>query len=123
MTTIEHLKLQRERILAELTQLQEIRRGSVVEQYVESTRPDGSKARRGPYFLYSYKEKGRTVSRRLTDREQVTRCRAQIHSFRRFQELTTQLLEIGQRISDLVLAQEGVKKTSKPKFKSRKTPK
>jgi len=109
--------------LAEIAALEQIRRGSVVEQFVETTRKDGTKSRRGPYVLYSYKEKGKTVSRRITDREQISVYREQIEAFRRFQELTAELLAIGERISDRMLYEpQGVKKTLKRKSKSKKRP-
>lgn len=123
MATLEEFRRERKQLLEELTQLEEIRRGSVVEQFVESTRKDGSTSRRGPYVLYSYKEKGKTVSRRLSDRNEAAHYRHQIQGFRRFQELISRLLEIGEQISELLLAQEEVKKTSTRKSGSSKTPK
>jgi len=123
MATLEELRRERKQLLEELTQLEEIRRGSVVEQFVESTRRDGSKSRRGPYILYSYKEKRKTISRRLPDRNEAARYRHQIEGFRRFQEVMSRLLEIGEQISELLLAQEGEKKTSTRKCRSSKTPK
>jgi hypothetical protein len=123
MATMEELRRERKRILGELARLEEMRRGSVVEQFVETTRKDGSKSRRGPYPLYSYKKKGKTISRRLLDRTQAARYRTQIQAFRRFQKLTSRLLAIGEQISELLVAEEGVKKTSLRKSISSKTPK
>jgi len=122
MTKLERLKNRREEILAELAGLEQIRRGSVTEQYVETTRKDGTKTRRGPYVLYSYKEKGKTISRRLTDPKLIPVYRQQIEGFRRFQELTAEFRAVGERISDLLLAEAGLKKTSKRKSRSRKMP-
>lgn len=127
MTTMERLEEQRQHILEELADLGEIRRGSICEQFVESTGRDGRKKRRGPYYVYTYKEKGKTVSRRLTSAEQVAICQRQIQAFRRYQELTAQLLEVGERISDQALAgetlkKEALKKTSLCRSRSRKTP-
>ena len=73
---------------------------------MKATRKDGRKVQRGPYFLYSRKEKGRTISRRLKDPEEVARCREQIEAFRHFRELTAKLVEIGEQISDLALGGE-----------------
>ena len=123
MASMESLEEQRRRILEELGCLGEMRRGSICEQFVESTGREGRKKRRGPYFVYTYKEKGKTVSRRLTSSEQVALCQKQIQAFRRFQDLTGQLVEIGERISDLALTGEALKKTSRSRSKSRKTPK
>ena len=123
MTQIEQWKTRRGRILDEMAGLEQMRRGSIVEQYVEASRKDGTKSRRGPYVLYSYKEKGKTVSRRITDRKQVSRYREQIGAFRRFQELSAELLVLGERISDHLLCEpQEVKKTSKRRLKLKKRP-
>lgn len=121
MTTIPQLGEEREKILRELGQLREIRRGSVTEQYLDTKLKDGSKVRNGPYLLYTYKEKGRTVSRRLVDADEVARYRQQIDGFRRFEILMTRLREIGESISDQRLAAEGVKKTTQRKRRSRRS--
>jgi hypothetical protein len=122
MNRLEALKARRQEILEELAKLHEIRRGSITEQYVETTRKDGTPKRRGPYPLYTFKEKGKTISRRLTDRDLVPVYRSQIEKFRRFQDLTAELLVIGEEISDLVVSEQDVKKTSKPKSRSKKMP-
>lgn len=122
MSKLNELKQQRDEVLKELAGLDEMRRGSVVEQFVESTRQDGTTVRRGPYFLYSYKEQGKTVSQRLKDAGEADLYRRQIQSFRRFQELTSQLRKLGEQISDLAVGQQEVKKTSKRKSRSKKTP-
>ena len=113
MVQLQQLRKRRKGILAELDRMEQIRRGSVVEQYVVATRKDGTKKRRGPYMLYSYKEKGKTVSRRLTEAVHIPVYRSQIDNFRRFQQLTTELLRIGEQISELVLGEQEVKKTSR----------
>jgi uncharacterized protein DUF6788 len=122
MSRIEQWRKQREQVLSEMTGLEQMRRGSIVEQYVETTRKDGTRNRRGPYVLYSYKEKGKTVSRRITDPKEISVYREQIKAFRRFQELSAKLLSIGERIGDQVLSEpQEVKKTSRRNSKSRKT--
>ena len=101
MQTAEQIRSRRKSILAELASLAEIRRGSVTEQYVEATKKDGSKVRRGPYPLYTFKEKGKTVSRRLRPGQHMEGYRQQIEAFRRFQELVAELLRLGEQFSDL----------------------
>lgn len=122
MKTIEQLETERQSILKELGELSEIRRGTISQQFVESIGKDGTKKRRGPYFLYTYKEKGKTVSRRLTSSQQVEMCQGQIQAYHNFQELTTRLLEVGEQISNMTLSGEAEKKTSPCKSKSRKMP-
>ena len=72
MTHLETLRSRRSKILKEMSGLEQMRRGSVVEQFVEMVKADGSKVRRGPYALYSYKENKKTVSRRVTDSQADT---------------------------------------------------
>ena len=101
MATAEQVRSRRKKVLEELGSLEHIRRGSVIEQYVEDTRKDGSRVRRGPYMLYSYKKKNKTVSRRLKRSEDANVYREQIKGFRRFQEIVTELVGLGEQLCDL----------------------
>lgn len=103
----------RQQILLELQDLKQMRRGSIAEQFMEATLKDGSKVRRGPYHLYTFKEKQQTISRRLCNPSEVVVCQKQIDAFRQFQKLTAELLSIGEQLSDAAI--EGsttVKKTT-----------
>ena len=111
MSQVAQLRARRQELLAELAQLEQIRRGSVVEQFVEAVHKDGGKVRRGPYTLYSFKEKGKTVSRRVRTKRDAETYRKQIASFRRFQQVVSELLRLGEQLSDLSLCEdEEVKK-------------
>jgi hypothetical protein len=125
MSRIDVLKTRRDEILDEIRSLEQMRRGSVVEQVYESVGKDGVKIRRGPYLLYSFKEKGKTVSRRIKDPELKISYEQQIDAFRRFQELTAQLVRIGEQIADWALSgEEAQKKTlSRRRSNSKRTPK
>lgn len=118
MSRTDELVARRRQVVQELGQLEQIRRGSVVEQFVERTLRDGTKVRRGPYLLYSFKEDGRTVSRRLSNKGEARMYREQIAGFRRFQELTAELLELGEELSELAVEgdTETLKKTSRLKL-------
>ena len=120
MARVEHLRARRKQLLGERGKLEDIRRGSVVEHFVEAVGKDGSTVRRGPYILCSFKDRGRSVSRRVTEPRQTQVYREQIGGFRRFREVVKEVVAIGEQLSDLALsgAQE-VKKT--PKSRSRKT--
>lgn len=106
MNTLPSLLQKRQQIIEELGNLGPVRRGSITEQHYESTLADGRKVRRGPYLLYSYKEKQRTVSCRLTDGAQVSMYRQQIAAYRQFQRLTSELVAVGERIADVALTQD-----------------
>jgi hypothetical protein len=121
-TPIHQLQQQRQQVLTQLQQLPPLRRGSVSQQFVEATRKDGTKVKRGPYFIYSYKDRQRTISRYLRDSAQIQQYREQIQAFRQFQRLTRQLLVLGEKLSESTLCPpDALKKTphstsnSKPK--------
>ena len=101
---MDELKAEREKknqLLEAIGKLRDMRRGSVVEQYYEAKRRDGAIVRQGPYFLYSYKEAGQTVSRRLSGPGEAERYREEIAEFRRFEELSGRLIETSHRLCDL----------------------
>lgn len=114
---------QRTNILNELTQIVEMRRGSIVNQVVESVGADGKNHRRGPYPIYTFKEAGKTVSRRLTNPDLIDLYRQHIDQGHRFQELTAQLMRVGEQLSDQKLETSAQKKTSKPVSKQNSKPK
>ena len=103
MSRADELIARRCQVMQELGRLEQIRRGSVVEQFVEKKLKDGTKVRRGPYVLYSFKKSAKTVSRRLSNKGEVRMYREQIAGFRRFQELTAELLELGEELSELAV--------------------
>ena len=114
METLAKLTRQRNEILAQLAALGPMRKGSLSEQYVQTVLKDGSKSQRGPYTVYTCKENGKTLSRRLSRQDEVARYREQIATFRRFQQLTADLARIGQQLADLEAAgDEGCKKNSR----------
>ena len=80
---------------------------------------DGRRYERGPYPVYSFKERGRTVSRRLHSGTEVDLYRQQIHNGRRFQQVVGELLRLGEQLSDATVHSGAVKKT--PPTRSRRT--
>jgi len=124
-TTTAQLHARRRQLLSQIEDLDQIRRGSITEQFVESVRQDGTKVRRGPYTLYSFKDKGgRTVSRRLSDPAQIARYRSQIDTFRQFQQSTAELLALGETLCDRALEEPATEKKRRTSTrKSRRDPK
>jgi hypothetical protein len=106
MSLLSELRARKREILSQITGLGDMRRGSVVEQWYEGTCKDGSVLRRGPYPLYTYKDKGKTVSRRLLGDAEVERYREQIGEFRRFQELSAELVEVSHHMCEVGVGQE-----------------
>jgi hypothetical protein len=108
-------------LLAQMQRLLPCRRGSLTEQKVVTSGPDGRPRTRGPYPVYTFKEKGRTISRRITDPAQAALYREQIERGRQFQILSAQLLRLAEAQADAHADLTALKKT--PKSKSRRTAK
>jgi hypothetical protein len=113
MAELGNLRSRWHEILREVAELSEMRRGSIIEQFMETINADGTKTRRGPYILYSYKEKNKTVSLRLSDPALADIYRQQIGAFRRFQDLTQELVSLGEKISNAMIHEEDDKKKLK----------
>jgi hypothetical protein len=107
-----NLQQQRQRILQQLSGLQELRRGSLTEQFLMVKRKDGSRVKRGPYPLLTRKQGQKTVSLRLTDPTLVPLYRQQIQAMRQFETVVDRLVQLGEQLSDLAVAEAVQKKTS-----------
>jgi hypothetical protein len=107
-----NLEQQRQTLLRQLSELRELRRGSLTEQFLTIRHADGSKVRRGPYPLLTRKEARKTVSMRLTDPALVPLYRQQIQAMRQFEGVVDQLVRLGEQLGDLAVAEAVQKKTS-----------
>src|ERR1700719_3489795 len=107
-----NLRQQRQQLLQQLSSLQELRRGSLTEQFLMVKRKDGSRVKRGPYPLLTRKHGQKTVSRRLTDPALVPLYRQQIQAMRQFETVVDRLVRVGEQLSDLAVAEVVQKKNS-----------
>ena len=105
------LEQQRQGLLRQLAGLQQLRRGSLTEQYLMVKHADGSKVKRGPYPLLTRKLGQKTVSKRLSDPALVPVYRKQIQAMRDFENVVDQLVRVGEQLSDLAVEEVVQKKT------------
>jgi len=106
------LQQQHHALVQQLSGLQELRRGSLSEQFLNVQRQDGSSVQRGPYPLFTRKQNGKTVSQRVTDAALVPVYRRQIQALREFETVVDALVQVGEQLSDLAVAEVVQKKTS-----------
>jgi len=106
-----NLEEQRQGLLRQLSDLRELRRGSLTEQFLTVKHADGSKVRRGPYPLLTRKEAQKTVSMRVTNPALVPLYRQQIQAMRQFESVVDQLVRVGEQLGDLAVAEVVQKKT------------
>jgi len=95
------LRRNRQEILTLITPLEEMRRGSVTRQFLKFQRKgEKEPVLTGPYALFTCKKGGRTVGRRLHDREEIRRLEIQVENYHLFQKFCRQLVEIGEQICE-----------------------
>ena len=99
MSLLLKLRQARQDILAQIALLEEMRRGSVIRQFLK-TKLKGKRKPilSGPYALLTLKQKGKTVSRRLHDLGEIRRLEQQVENYHIFQQLCRRLVEIGEAI-------------------------
>lgn len=112
----------REQILKEMREIRAMRKGSVMEQYLKVKRKGKEEpVLRGPYWLYTCKEKGKTVGQRLS-REEAERLRGEVDAYHRFQALCSEYAEISERLGALERKlEEGSEGKKGRKSRSRRT--
>lgn len=126
--SLEALERQRAAILEEIGALGDMRRGSIVEQYLKCGKsPCCCKARghpgHGPYFTFTRKVQAKTQTRQLRPGPALTKLSREVETFHRFRQLCDQLIEVNERLCDLrplagaARASPEVKKTSRPPFR------
>jgi hypothetical protein len=101
MSCLPKLRAVRQEILGHISGIEEMRRGSVVRQFLK-VKLKGRKepALIGPYALYTCKKKGKTVGRRLHDPEEVRRLEEQVENYHVFRRLCAELVEVSEEICD-----------------------
>jgi len=94
------IESQRLRVVEQMLQLGPMRRGTLNEQYLRDARKGaGPSVLRGPYYVLSRKEAGKTVSRRVRA-EDIGRVRQEIARYSLFMELCREFAELSERLGE-----------------------
>ena len=104
MNQTTHLEAKRQALLREIAALGPMRMGSLSERMLPQRRSDGSVRRRGPYTMYTYKKEGKTLGKHLPTERDVQLYRRQIETYRRYDQLSRELVTLGQRLADIEAA-------------------
>jgi hypothetical protein len=119
--SLEALQRQRAHVLRQMQELGDMRRGSVVEQYLRCGKSPCCCKRpghpgHGPYFALTCKVAGKTKTRQLHAGPVLEKVRREVHAFHRFRELSERLIEINEESCEhRPIEQPAVKKTSWPR--------
>jgi len=101
MSILSKLRQTRHQVLTQISLIEEMRRGSVIRQFLKiRLRGQSQSTLVGPYALLTLKKKGRTVSRRLRDLDEIRHLEQQVENYHTFQRLCRQLVEIGEAICE-----------------------
>ena len=100
MDEVSKLEKRREEILEEIRGIRALRKGSVMEQYLKVPQKGKKAVLRGPYWLYTRKEKGKSVGQRLR-RDEVERYKKEVEAFHTFQSLCDEYAELTERLGEL----------------------
>ena len=99
LSRLARLRHERLEILGRIASLEEMRRGSVVRQFVKVKQRGKAKPRfRGPYALYTFKRKGKTIGRRLRRPEEIRRLEEQVENYHFFRGLCSELVNLSEQI-------------------------
>ena len=104
--SLSDLETRRSQILLEIAKLGDFRRGSVHASFRRCGKPNCACASddhpgHGPQVRLSYKRRGKTVQQTLADPAQVHKAEREVAAFRRFQQLSAELVEVNEHICQL----------------------
>lgn len=108
MDSIHEVEERRHQILEELRGIRSLRRGTINEQFLKDPR-DATKLR-GPYYVLSRREGGKTVSRRLKRGEDLEQAQRDVAEHKRFAGLCQELEQLTERLGELVRHEGGQEK-------------
>ena len=100
------LEARRSQLLLAIAQLGDFRHGSVHASFRRCGKPNCACASddhpgHGPQVRLSYKLRGKTVHKTLSDPVQLRKAEREVAAFRRFQQLSAELVEVNERICQL----------------------
>jgi transposase len=108
------LEERREHILEQIRNIRTMRRGTINEQYLKVPRKDKEPLLRGPYYVLSWNEDGKTRSLRLKP-EDLDQTRQDIAAYKNFQKLAKEFVEVTETMTQELHAEtEDLKKTPSP---------
>ena len=118
MDAITEIEERREIILKEIRAIRSMKRGTINEQYLKVPRKGKDEpALRGPYYVLSRREGGKTVSQRLSSPEALASARADVEAHKRFVTLCKEYEILTEKLGDL--EKSGISPEEKKRLKSR----
>ena len=107
---VDQLLSQSQTLKSQIAGVGEMRPGSLVERYRKCGKPNCHCAKRGaqghgPDWILTREANGKTVTKAIPTGHAVQQTRAQIEEYKRFRDLTRELIQVNEQICDLRLRQ------------------
>ena len=102
MDTIKEVEDKREIILNEMRAIRSMKRGTINEQYFKmQSKGRNEPVLRGPYYVISRREGGKTVSERLSSPEILKQAQDDVAAYKRFVELCKEYEVLTEKLGQL----------------------
>ncbi len=101
--SIESLEARRARLLAELAQSGDMRRGSITEVYRRCGKPScwcqqGGQVAHGPFYAFTTKVKGKTKTLQLRPGPWLSKLEREVRAYRAFRQCCEQVVAVSEKI-------------------------
>jgi hypothetical protein len=121
MNSVKEIEDKREAILEEIRSIRSMKRGTINEQFLKVPRKgEKETVLRGPYYVLSRREGGKTVSQRLTSPSQLEQARREVAAHKRFVELCQEFEKLTEQLGEIESQREPAVEKKRRKSPSRK---
>jgi hypothetical protein len=96
------LESRRNALLEQMRGIRSMERGAITEQFFHKSRPGEKRlVRQGPYYVFSRREGGKTMSRRLTGPADLERARQDVKAYQEFVALCQEFARLTEQMGRL----------------------
>ena len=106
MMNLEDLVRVREEIIEKIKEIRTMRRGTINEQYLKVPRKEKEPSIKGPYYVLSRNEGGKTVGFRLNSQEELELATKDVEAYKEFNKLTKEFVSVTESITDIIRSGE-----------------
>ena len=122
MKTVKEIENRREAILKEMSSIRSMKRGSISEQFLKVFhKATDEYVLRGPYYVLSRNESGKTASLRLTSPQRLQQAQADVAAYQHFKELCKEYEILTEKLGELERSSDNETEKKTQKLRSKRT--